>query len=69
MNGALRIALAVLLVALAAVFAWISLGPLHQLWTPADRDSPLSTYLLFGLPFVAAALACLVAAALLLKSR
>jgi len=60
-----RAGLLALLAALAAVIAY---GPLHNLW--ADyQDSPTSTYLLFGLPFVEIALAALAGAVMTLRRR
>jgi purine-cytosine permease-like protein len=62
----MRFALAFLLVLLAVVSAVVAWGPLHNLW--ADyKDSPDSTYLLFGLPFVAIAVACLAAAVIIVR--
>jgi hypothetical protein len=64
----MRYLLAGLLVVLAAAAGFLALGPLSNLW--ADyQDSPTSTYLLFGLPFVALSLAALAAAAFVLRKR
>jgi hypothetical protein len=58
--------LATLLFLIAAASAVISLGPLHNLW--ADyRDSPVGTYLVLGLPFLALAIAAAVAGVRVLR--
>lgn len=52
----MRIAAAIALVTLGCVAAFLAWGPLQNLF--ADyRDSPVSTYLLFGLPLLVVALA------------
>jgi len=68
MNVAMRVALALMLVAVAVVSALVAWGPLHNLF--ADyQDSEPSTYLLFGLPFVAVSIACLVASVFVIRRR
>ena len=56
MTDAQRTLAGVALLVVGAVLVWLSYGPLHNLW--ADyRDSPNSTYLLSGIPFLVAAAA------------
>jgi hypothetical protein len=59
---AIAAALLVLVGCCAVVLAW---GPLHNLF--GYRDSPIATYLLFGLPLLALAAAAFVAAWRLLR--
>jgi hypothetical protein len=49
------------LLVVAAGCAFVAYGPLQNLWSDY-RDSPTSTYLLFGLPPLAVSIAALVAA-------
>ena len=57
-----------LLVFLAVAFGAFAYGPLSNLWS-GYRDSPISTYLLAGLPPLALAVASLVGAILALRGR
>ena len=65
MAGA-RVVFALILLGLAAVFFVASYGPLHNLWAEY-QDSPNSTYLLYGLPLIAAGVACVAGAAAMLR--
>jgi len=66
---AVRALLALLLAATAVLFALYGHGILKNLWVDDGGDSPASTYLLFGVPFVGLALACLAGAVLILRRR
>lgn len=57
-----------MLISLAALSAWESWGPLHNLFEDY-QDSPVWVYLVSGLPFMAVALGCLAGAAFLLRRR
>ena len=59
-SGAVRVAAAIVLVLLGCSAAFIAWGPLQNLF--GYRDSPVATYLLFGLPWLALAVAAFVAA-------
>ena len=59
--------LASMCVAAAALFAWVSWGPLQNVFGDGEGDSRTVDYLLFGLPLVALSLACLVAAVFALR--
>jgi hypothetical protein len=61
-----RIILAIGLLFVAVGFLLLALGPLSNLW--GYKDSPISTYLMFGLPPLALCLAALVGAVLLIRS-
>ena len=61
-------ALALLLSVTGVASLIVAWGPLHNLW--ADyKDSPDSTYLIFGLPFVAVALICFASAVFVLRRQ
>jgi hypothetical protein len=55
-----RVAAAIVLVLLGCGAAFVAWGPLQNLF--GYRDSPVATYLLFGLPWIALAVAAFVAA-------
>ena len=57
-----------LLVFLAVAFGVIAFGPLSNLWSDY-RDSPISTYLLAGLPPLVLAVSSLVGALLALRRQ
>jgi hypothetical protein len=62
----MRIALAVVLAVVGVYAGWFAYGVLQYLW--ADyKDSPTSTYLLFGLPPLALCIAALISAAILIR--
>ena len=62
----MRVALAVMLAAVGILAGWLAYGVLQNLW--ADyKDSPTSTYLLFGLPLLALCIAALTSAAILIR--
>jgi hypothetical protein len=62
----MRGALALLLGVTGLVSLYVAWGPLSNLW--ADyKDSPDSTYLIFGLPFLAVALFCFASAVFMLR--
>jgi hypothetical protein len=64
----LRVAASLLLLAVAVPAGMLAWGALSNLW--ADyQDSPTSTYLLVGLPPLAACLGALVAALLIWRGR
>jgi hypothetical protein len=59
-NRAVRVAAAIILVLLGCGATFVAWGPLQNLF--GYRDSPVATYLLFGLPWLALAVAAFVAA-------
>ena len=64
-DGAVRVAVAIVLVLLGCGAAFVAWGPLQNL--VGYRDSPVATYLLFGLPWLALAVAAFVGAWRLLR--
>ena len=56
MDVGLRRSLAMCLVVVGCVLAYLSYGPLHNLWSEY-QDSPFWVYLTFGLPLLAGAAA------------
>jgi len=64
-----RVFVAGVLVAVGAISALVSWGPLQNVVGDGKGDSQTSDYLLFGLPFVAVSLGCLIAAVYMLRPR